>query len=148
HRRRACEMLSIGPLQSCDLSAQTRFPMSLTTYKTLPWVAFTAFFLTHAKCADQQTAVNRVQPKVLEWRRDLHQHPELSNRENRTAKMVADHLRKLGLEVETGVAHTGVVGLLKIGRPGPTIALRADMDALPVVERTDLPFRSTAKSNY
>jgi amidohydrolase len=122
--------------------------MSTTTYKTLPWVALAACFLTHAKCADLQTAVNRVQPKVLEWRRDFHQHPELSNREIRTAKLVAEHLRRLGMKVETGVAHTGVIGLLETGRPGPTIALRADMDALPVTERTDLPFRSTAKANY
>jgi amidohydrolase len=89
-----------------------------------------------------------VEPKVLAWRRDIHQHPELSNREERTAKLVADHLRGLGLAVETGIAHTGVVALLKTGKPGPTIALRADMDALPVVERTDVPFRSTVKANY
>src|SRR6185503_4096793 len=95
------EMLSIGPLQWCDLSAQTRFPMSTSTYKALPWVALMSLFLTHAKCAELETAVNREQPKVLEWRRDFHRHPELSNRETRTAKIVADHLRKLGLEVET-----------------------------------------------
>ena len=94
------------------------------------------------------TELKAVDAKVIAWRRDIHQHPELSNREVRTAKLVAEHLRKLGLEVETGIAHTGVVGLLKTGQPGPTIALRADMDALPVVERTDVPFRSTAKSNY
>jgi len=122
--------------------------MSTSTYKALPWVALMSLFLTHAKCAELETAVNREQPKVLEWRRDFHRHPELSNRETRTAKIVADHLRKLGLEVETGVAHTGVVGLLKTGRPGPTIALRADMDALPVTERTDVPFRSTVTTSY
>ena len=98
--------------------------------------------------AELDTALNAVDSKVIAWRRDFHQHPELSNREVRTAKIVAEHLRKLGLAVETGIAHTGVVGLLKTGQPGPTIALRADMDALPVVERTDVPFRSTAKSNY
>ncbi len=89
-----------------------------------------------------------VDAKVIAWRRDFHQHPELSNREVRTAQVVADHLRSLGLEVRTGIAHTGVVGLLRTGRPGPTIALRADMDALPVTERTDVPFRSVARSNY
>src|SRR5688572_13537413 len=75
-----------------------------------------------------------VLPKVVAWRRDIHQHPELSNRETRTAKLVADHLKSLGLEVQTDVAHTGVVGVLKGGRPGPVVALRADMDALPVTE--------------
>ena len=79
-----------------------------------------------------------LEQKVIEWRRDLHQHPELSNREFRTAKVITEHLKKLGLEVQTGVAHTGVVGLLKGAKPGPTIALRADMDALPVTELTDV----------
>jgi len=89
-----------------------------------------------------------VDPRVLSWRRDLHQHPELSNREFRTAQLVADHLRELGLEVRTGVAHTGVVGILKGGLPGPVLALRADMDALPVTETTGLPFASTERSTY
>jgi amidohydrolase len=85
---------------------------------------------------------------VVGWRRDLHQHPELGNREFRTAEKVAAHLRSLGLEVETGVAHTGVVALLEGGRPGPRLALRADMDALPVTEQVDLPFKSTATTQY
>jgi amidohydrolase len=89
-----------------------------------------------------------VLPKVVSWRRDLHQHPELGNREVRTAKVIADHLGALGLEVRTGVAHTGVVGLLRGPRPGPVVALRADMDALPVTEESDLPFRSTARATY
>jgi amidohydrolase len=89
-----------------------------------------------------------VEPKVIEWRRDFHANPELSNHETRTAKLVAEQLKRLGLQVETGVAHTGVVGLLKGGRPGPTIALRADMDALPVTERTDVPFKSHATAVY
>ena len=89
-----------------------------------------------------------VEAKVVAWRRDFHQNPELSNREVRTAGIVADHLRGLGLEVQTGIAQTGVVALLRTGKPGPTIALRADMDALPVTERTDVPFRSVARSNY
>ena len=105
-------------------------------------------FVPCAQAAELDTALDAIDSKVIAWRRDFHQHPELSNREVRTAKIVAEHLRKLGLPVETGIAHTGVVGLLKTGQPGPTIALRADMDALPVVERTDVPFRSTAKSNY
>ena len=89
-----------------------------------------------------------VMPKVLAWRRDIHEHPELSNRESRTAKLVADHLRSLGIEVREGVAKTGVVGVLKGGRPGPVVALRADMDALPVTEEVDLPFKSTVKATF
>jgi amidohydrolase len=87
-------------------------------------------------------------PQVVTWRRDFHQHPELGNRETRTAKVIADELRRLGYEVQTGVAHTGVVGVLKGGKPGPTVALRADMDALPVTEQVDLPFKSTATAMW
>ncbi|HTL04491.1 MAG TPA: amidohydrolase [Gemmatimonadales bacterium] len=90
----------------------------------------------------------QVMPRVVEWRRDIHQHPELSNREMRTAKLVADELTRLGLEVRTGVAHTGVVGLLRGGKPGPVVALRADMDALPVTEQVDLPFKSLVRTEY
>jgi amidohydrolase len=87
-------------------------------------------------------------PRVVAWRRDFHQHPELSNREIRTSGIVAEHLRRLGLEVKTGIAKTGVVAVLEGGRPGPTVALRADMDALPVVEKADVPFRSTVTTTY
>jgi amidohydrolase len=83
-----------------------------------------------------------LQPKLVEIRRDLHQHPELSNREFRTAGKVAEYLRSLGLSVQTGVAHTGVVALLESGRPGPTLAFRADMDALPIQELNDVPYKS------
>lgn len=94
-------------------------------------------------------AAASVAPKVIEWRRDIHQHPELSNREVRTAKLVAKHLKKLKLdEVREGIAHTGVIGVLKGGKPGPVVALRADMDALPVSEQTGLPFASTARAVY
>ncbi len=89
-----------------------------------------------------------VQPKVVAWRRDIHQHPELGNNEVRTAKLVADHLKALGFEVRTGVAKTGVVAVLKGGKPGGVVALRADMDALPVAEQTDLPFASKATATY
>ncbi|HWA13504.1 MAG TPA: amidohydrolase [Burkholderiales bacterium] len=92
--------------------------------------------------------VRALEGKVIEWRRHVHQNPELSNREAGTAKLVADHLRGLGMEVKTGVAKTGVIGLLKGGKPGPVVALRADMDALPVVEESDLPFKSTARAEY
>ena len=86
--------------------------------------------------------------KVVDWRRDLHEHPELGNQENRTAALVAKHLKSLGIEVQTGVAKTGVVGILKGGKPGPVVALRADMDGLPVTERVDLPFASKVKTMY
>ena len=99
-----------------------------------------------ATSVDQK--VRALETKIIAWRRDVHQNPELSNRELRTAKLVADHLRKLGMEVKTGVAKTGVVGLLKGGKPGPVVALRADMDALPVIEESDLPFKSTVKTEY
>ncbi|HKX57070.1 MAG TPA: amidohydrolase [Xanthomonadales bacterium] len=93
-------------------------------------------------------AIAEVDAKVISWRRDIHQHPELSNRETRTAKLVADHLQALGLEVKTGIAHHGVTAVLRGGKPGPTIALRADMDANPVVEEVDLPFKSTQTAEY
>lgn len=93
-------------------------------------------------------AVEAVTPKVVAWRRDIHQHPELGLHETRTAQLVAEHLRSLGLEVRTGVGRTGVVGVLRGARPGPVVALRADMDALPVTEQVDLPFKSTARTEY
>src|SRR5690606_38788673 len=89
-----------------------------------------------------------VEDKVIAWRRDIHQHPELGGQETRTAALVAEHLRELGLEVHTGIARTGVVGVLKGGKPGRTVALRADMDALPVKEPEGLPFASTATGTY
>src|SRR3712207_627044 len=89
-----------------------------------------------------------LQPKVVAWRRDLHAHPELANRETRTARVVAEHLRRLGLEVRTGVGKTGVVGVLRGGRPGGVVALRADMDALPVPAQTGLPFASKVTGEY
>ncbi|WP_442855283.1 M20 family metallopeptidase [Colwellia sp. PAMC 20917] len=92
--------------------------------------------------------LKNVEHKVIEWRRDFHQNPELGNREFRTAGIVAEHLRSLGMEVETNIAYTGVVGILKGSKPGPTVMLRADMDALPVTEKVDLPFKSTKTTNY
>src|SRR5688572_9304153 len=95
---------------------------------------------------DQQA--KEIESRVIEWRRHFHQYPELSNNEFKTAAFVADHLKKLGIEVQTGVAKTGVVGLLKTGKPGPVIALRADMDALPVTERNSLAFASKEKTVF
>jgi amidohydrolase len=100
----------------------------------------------HAE-VDRLAAANDA--KVIAWRHDIHMHPELSNREFRTGKLVAEHLRKLGFdEVRTGVAHTGVIGVLKGGEPGAVVALRADMDALPIVEQTNLPFASKVQTTY
>lgn len=89
-----------------------------------------------------------LEEQVIAWRRDLHEHPELSNREFKTAEKVAAHLKSLGMEVTTEVAHTGVIGVLKGGQPGPVVALRADMDGLPVTERVDIPFASKAIGEY
>ncbi len=89
-----------------------------------------------------------IEGKVIEWRRDIHQNPELGNREFKTAEKIAKHLKSLGIEVKTGVAHTGVVGILKGNMPGKVVALRADIDALPVTERNDLPFKSTVTSTF
>jgi amidohydrolase len=98
--------------------------------------------------AEIAAAVERVAPEIVEIRHRIHAHPELSNRETETAALVAAHLRGLGIEVTEGVAHTGVVGVLRGGKPGPVIAVRADMDALPVTEETDLPFKSTRRTEY
>jgi amidohydrolase len=116
-----------------------------------------AGFLLGAVCAVAQKkdihqlideGADRIEPKTISWRRDFHEHPELGNREFRTSKIIADHLRSLGLEVKEGVGKTGVVGILRGGLPGPVIGLRADMDALPLVERTPVPFASKVKSTF
>ena len=98
--------------------------------------------------AQIDAAAKAVEPKTIEWRRDFHAHPELSNREVRTAEQIAKRLRALGMEVTTGVGPTGVVGLLRGGQPGRTVGLRADMDALPVTEQTDVPFKSKATAQF
>lgn len=95
-----------------------------------------------------EVSIAQVLPRMVAWRRDFHEHPELSYEEVRTSRIVAQHLRSLRMEVRTGVAQTGVVGILRGGEPGPVIALRADMDALPVAEEVDLPFRSHARGTY
>ncbi|MFM7195909.1 MAG: amidohydrolase, partial [Bacteroidota bacterium] len=95
---------------------------------------------------DQEAAT--IEQKVIEWRRHFHQYPELSNREFKTGATIAEELKRMGLEVKYPVAKTGAVGILRTGKPGPVIALRADIDALPVRERNDLPFASKAKGEY
>ncbi|HTS45600.1 MAG TPA: amidohydrolase [Puia sp.] len=107
-------------------------------------------FILHGQTKDIYSqidaAADKIESKTIAWRRDFHEHPELGNHEFRTAKIVADHLRSLGLQVKEGVAKTGVVGILYGAKPGPVIALRADMDALPLVERTNVPFASKVKT--
>lgn len=116
-------------------------------------IVFGALFLAGPAAAqitatELDSAARAIQPKVIEWRRDFHAHPELSNREVRTAAAVAKQLRALGLEVKTGLGVTGVAGLLRGAKPGRTLALRADMDALPVTEKTDVPFKSKVTTQF
>ena len=111
--------------------------------KFLTVLIFTFSLIGFAQQADQ-----KLNKKVIQWRHEIHQNPELSNREFKTAEKVAAHLKSLGMEVQTGIAHTGVVGVLKGKKPGKVLALRADMDALPVTEQNDLSFRSTVQATY
>ena len=103
---------------------------------------------TNNRRAAIDAAADKIEAQTIAWRRDFHEHPELGNREFRTSKIIADYLRSLGIEVQEGVGKTGVVGILKGGLPGPVIGLRADMDALPITERTPVPFASKVKSTY
>ncbi|GAA4856557.1 amidohydrolase [Luteimonas vadosa] len=131
----------------------------LTRATLLPACVFAMLLATAGPVRAQQVAApqrpevaaaaDRLDDKIVAWRRDIHAHPELGNRETRTAALVADHLRKLGLEdVRTGIATTGVTAVLRGGKPGPKIALRADMDALPVTEQTGLPFASKVTTTF
>lgn len=105
--------------------------------------------ILHAQLKQKiEAAINKIEPQCIAWRQELHKHPELGNREVNTAKMVADHLKKLGLDVKEGVAKTGVVAVLQGAKPGPCIALRADMDALPVTERVNIPYASKVRTTY
>ena len=112
--------------------------------KNVLLILFIGSFLT----SWSQEISSALAEKVVQWRHEIHQNPELSNREFKTAEKVAAHLRSLGMAVKTGVAHTGVVGILKGKKPGKVLALRADMDALPVTERNDLPFKSNVRAKY
>ena len=116
--------------------------------KQLTIIVLLLTFAIQAQNKKIEKLIDDVEPKVIEWRRDFHQYPELSNREFETSKKIAAHLKSLGMEVQTGIAHTGVVGILKGIKPGPVVALRADMDALPVTERTPVPFASKVIGEY
>lgn len=120
----------------------------MLTLLAMAWLSQMAVFAQAPPADAVEEATKKVMPRVVEWRRYLHQYPELSNREFKTAAYVEAHLRKLGLEVRSKVAKTGVVGILRGRQPGPVIALRADMDALPVKERANLTFASKEKSEY
>lgn len=126
--------LILALVAAAPAAAQAPRPVATATGSMLP--------------ASVHERITALEPKVIAWRRDFHANPELGNRETRTAGIVAAHLASLGLEVKTGVAHTGVVGLLKGGKPGPVVLLRADMDGLPVTERVDVPFASKVRTTY
>ncbi|MEG3767434.1 amidohydrolase [Alteromonas sp. 14N.309.X.WAT.G.H12] len=114
----------------------------------LPIISLLLFSSLSKANSSVDALADNIEPEVIKWRHHFHQHPELSNREFETAKYIEKYLRSLGLEVETGVAATGVVAILDSGKPGPVVALRADMDALPVPEENDLPWRSEVKGEY
>src|ERR1700761_5896862 len=115
--------------------------LSLSFYTTLS-------FAQGVYKTDVAKKTDALEPKIIAWRRDFHEHPELGNHEFRTADIIGKHLQSLGIEVKTGVATTGVVGILKGDKPGPVVALRADMDALPVTERAKVPFASKVTTTY
>jgi amidohydrolase len=119
--------------------------------KTLLFIMMVSPFSVYGNAEETEqvaTISNAIESKVIQWRRHFHQYPELSNREFETAEYIAKYLKTLGLEVQTGVAHTGVVAILDSGKPGPVVALRADIDALPVTETADLPFSSKVTTMY
>lgn len=122
-------------------------------YSTLI-ICLASFYVSNinAQKTNYQTSISfaadKIESKVIAWRHDIHEHPELGNREVRTADLIAKHLKSLGIEIKTGVGITGVVGILKGDKPGPVVALRADMDALPVEEKNNLPFASKVKTMY
>ncbi|MEM8845754.1 MAG: amidohydrolase [Bacteroidota bacterium] len=116
--------------------------------KVLTLVCIFCFLSVSGQGPNLEKDYAAIESKVIEWRHDIHQNPELSNREFKTAEKIAKHLKSLGIEVTTGVAKTGVVGILKGDNPGKVVALRADIDALPVTERNDLPFKSTVTSEF
>lgn len=124
------------------------FKQFLLSSLLLECIFITSFIQAETNTLDTDAMASKIQPEVVELRRWFHEHPELSNREFKTAERIAKELKAMGLDVETGIAHTGVVALLKGGKPGPTVALRADIDGLPVTEQTGLPFASKETSEF
>src|SRR5476651_1540280 len=114
----------------------------------LTLISLSAFAQTDPSKAAIAKKTDAIESKIIAWRRDFHEHPELGNHEVRTADIIAKHLKSLGIEVKTGVATTGVIGILRGGKPGPVVALRADMDGLPVTERVNIPFASKVTTTY
>src|SRR5215831_8696204 len=137
-------------LRCFTLSLSLSLSLSLTL--TLTAAIWTPSAQAQSKAPDLEKEIRQraaqVESKLIGWRRDIHEHPELGEQETRTSALVAAHLKSLGLEVKTGIANTGIVAVLKGGKPGPVVALRADMDALPVKEPQGLPFASKARGNY
>jgi amidohydrolase len=130
------------------LSLALTIPVSMILFSSFALAQVSKQGLSSPLHTRIDAAAQALEAKVVAWRRDIHQFPELSNQEKRTSALVAKHLQSLGIDVQTGIAIHGVVGILKGGKPGPVIALRADMDALPVVEDNDLPFRSQVKTQF
>ena len=122
--------------------------MKIRYFLPLALLSFSSAFAQTSYKNDVAKKADALEKQVIAWRRDFHEHPELGNHEVRTSGIVADYLKSLGIEVKTGVAKTGVVGILKGGKPGPVVALRADMDGLPVTERVNIPFASKVKTMY
>ncbi|WPU94505.1 amidohydrolase [Mucilaginibacter sabulilitoris] len=122
----------------------------MKTGLTFSFLLFTvgAFAQNNAAKTQVSNKAEALKSQIIAWRRDFHEHPELGNHEVRTSGIIAKHLQSLGIQVQTGIATTGVVGILKGGKPGPVVALRADMDGLPVIERTPVPFASKVKTTY
>ncbi|MCW8846040.1 MAG: amidohydrolase [Gammaproteobacteria bacterium] len=120
----------------------------IALFALIAFASPTALIAEESLLAQVETVAPTVDGKVLEWRRYFHEHPELSNREFNTSKTIEEALRGMGMEVWTDIAHTGVVGILHGGKPGPVVAVRADIDALPVEEVNDLPFKSVARGEY
>ncbi len=153
--RRSCIEAALQPVTKYSTTSPGKFFLSSNkTYCMKKLIILFAMLICLQSFSQQNISLltdqkaMAIQSKLVEWRRYLHQHPELSDQEYKTAEFVAEHLKALGIEVKTGIAKTGVVGILKGAKPGPVIALRADMDALPIKERVDVPFKSTVTAQY
>src|SRR5215470_8385643 len=145
---KATREILVDRLQEASMRALLR-QILICNVAALPAIAFSIQPATAESLGETiDREAKAMETKLIAWRRDIHQNPELGNREFRTSALVAEHLRKLGYEVREKVAHTGVVAVLKGGKPGPVVAFRADMDALPVTEEVDLPFASKVQTTW